>query len=220
MIRRLALMTAGLFGAAPLPARDAGPPVQRVVFVHGIFQRGDWAFGTLRRRLEARGIECIAPSLMPCDGRDGLEKLAGQLKSEINRHFGPRERFSLVAFSMGGLVSRCYLQELGGAARCDRLITLGTPHNGTKTAYFYGGEGARQMRPGSEFLARLSHSEGRLGTMPVTSFRTPFDLVIIPSTSSIWERAENAEFPVIAHPLLTRANQVVDAVEERLIDPP
>ena len=59
-------------------------------------------------------------------------------------------------------------------------------------------------------------SEGRLGRMPVTSFRTPYDLVIVPSTSSVWDRAENAEFPVLAHPLMTRANQVVSAVEERI----
>jgi len=219
MKRRFALLTAGLASATPLPAREPAPPVQRVVFVHGIFQPGNWAFGTLRRRLEAQGVECMAPSLKPCDGRDGLEKLAIQLKAEINGSFGPREHFSIVAFSMGGLVSRYYLQELEGAKRCDRFVTLATPHHGTKVAYLYGGEGARQMRPGSEFLARLQQTENRLGNMPVTSFRTPFDLIIVPTTSSVWERAENAEFPVIAHPLMTRSDQVVSAVEERLFEP-
>ncbi len=216
MKRRIALLTASLASAAPLPAREAAPPAQRVVFVHGIFQPGHWAFGTLRRRFEALGVECIAPSLKPCDGRDGLEKLAVQLKLEINQRFGAREHFSIVAFSMGGLVSRYYLQELDGAKRCDRFITLASPHHGTHIAWLYGGEGARQMRPGSEFLARLQQSEHRLGKMPVTSFRTPYDLVILPATSSIWERAENAEFPVLAHPLMTRSNAVVSAVEERI----
>jgi len=219
MRRRLALLTAGLASAAPLPARESTPPVQRVVFVHGIFQRGNWEFGTLRRRLEAQGIECMAPSLMPCDGRDGLEILAAQLKTEINQRFGARERFSIVAFSMGGLVSRYYLQDLDGANRCDRFITLSTPHHGTNTAWLYGGEGARQMRPGSEFLAHLQQTENRLGRMPVTSFRTPFDLVIVPATNSVWERAENAEFPVIMHPLMTCTIEVVSAVEERLLGP-
>ncbi len=217
MKRRIALLTASLASATPLPAREAAPPAQRVVFVHGIFQPGHWAFGTLRRRFEALGVECIAPSLKPCDGRDGLEKLAVQLKSEINQRFGAREHFSIVAFSMGGLVSRYYLQELDGAKRCDRFITLASPHHGTHIAWLYGGEGARQMRPGSEFLARLQQSEHRLGKMPVTSFRTPYDLVILPATSSVWERAENAEFPVLAHPLMTRSDQVVTAVEERIL---
>jgi triacylglycerol lipase len=219
MKRRIALLTASLASAAPLPAREPVPPTQRVVFVHGIFQPGNWAFGTLRRRLEAQGVECMAPSLKPCDGRDGLEKLAAQLKSEIHQRFGPREHFSIVAFSMGGLVSRYYLQELDGAKRCDRFITLATPHHGTNIAWLYGGEGARQMRPGSEFLARLQQSENRLGKMPVSSFRTPYDLVILPATNSVWERAENAEFPVIAHPLMTRSNEVVSAVEQRLFGP-
>lgn len=217
MLRRLALFSAGLASAAPLPAREQ--PLQRVVLVHGIFQRGDWAFGALRRRLEAQGIECLAPSLKPCDGRDGLEKLAAQLRTEIDQRFGAREHFSIVGFSMGGLVSRYYLQELGGAKRCDRFVTLATPHHGTNIAWCYGGEGARQMRPGSSFLARLQQSEYRLGKMPVSSFRTPFDLVIVPTTSSVWQRAENLEFPVIAHPLMTGSNQVVTAVEERLFAP-
>jgi triacylglycerol lipase len=216
MKRRLAILATALASTCPLPARDVAPPLQRVVFVHGIFQPGYWAFGTLRRRLEAQGISCMAPSLHPCDGRDGLEMLAQQLKAEINQRFGPREHFSIVAFSMGGLVSRYYLQELEGAKRCDCFITLATPHHGTTMAWLYGGLGARQMRPGSEFLAQLEQTENRLGKMPVSSFRTPYDLIIVPSTSSVWQRAENAEFAVLAHPLMTRSAAVVAAVEARL----
>ncbi len=44
----------------------------------------------------------------------------------------------LVAHSMGGLVSRSYIQSNAYAARNDveRLITLGTPHNGAPEAYY------------------------------------------------------------------------------------
>ncbi|MEX1049058.1 MAG: hypothetical protein WED15_06000, partial [Akkermansiaceae bacterium] len=46
------------------------------------------------------------------------------LKADIDAQFGTSEPISIVAFSMGGLVSRHYLQQLGGAARCDKLITI------------------------------------------------------------------------------------------------
>jgi triacylglycerol lipase len=116
---------------------------------------------------------------------------------------------------MGGLVSRHYLQELGGAGRCERFFTISSPHNGTQAAWCYPGEGARQMRPGSEFLERLSRSESKLGDMPVVSYRTPMDLIILPADSSVWERAENLEFPVLLHPLMLDARPVIQDIERR-----
>jgi hypothetical protein len=76
------------------------------------------------------------------------------------------------------------------------------------------------MRPGSPFLAKLNASQDRLGAMPVTSYRTRLDLVILPTSSSIWERAENLEYPVALHPLMLSSRRVLGDIERRLIDPP
>jgi triacylglycerol lipase len=175
------------------------------------------SFGKLRRRLEARGIECFAPSLTPSDAHNGLDRLAEQLKKRIDERFGPNERFSIVGFSMGGLIARYYLQELGGAKRCDRFFTLSTPHHGTWSSWGYPGEGARQMQPGSAFLKRLEASEDRLGTMPVVSYRSTFDPVILPPDSPLWARAENREFPGYVHLWITRNESLVEELEERLV---
>ena len=119
---------------------------------------------------------------------------------------------------MGGLVSRHYLQNLGGAARCKSLFTISSPHQGTWAAWAYPSKGAAQMRPGSGFLANLSNSEARLGAMPVVSYRTPMDLIILPPTSSVWQRAENLEFTVPLHPLMLNSGPVLDDIERRLMD--
>ena len=209
-----ALLLAGPSCSATAPATP--PRDQRVVLVDGFMEAGT-AFKMLRKRLEKRGMEVYVPRLLHNDGRGGLENLALHLKQDIDAKFGPSQPISIVAFSMGGLVSRQYLQNLGGAARCENLITISSPHHGTKAAWLYPTLGAAEMRPGSPFLAELRRTEDRLGKMPVTSYRTPMDLVILPPTSSVWDRAKNLEFPVILHPFMLNSNAVLTDVERRLV---
>lgn len=227
-------LLAGLLSALPAGARETralrvpadsstlfpalAPHVGRVVLVHGFLETGG-NFNTLRKRLQKIGYECLVPRLRPSDGRGGLEALAGILKRDIDAAFGPEQAISIVAFSMGGLVSRHYLQNLDGAPRCQKLITISSPHHGTQAAKFYPSMGAEQMRPGSGFLAGLSESESKLGDMPVVSYRTPMDLIILPPGSSIWDRADNLEFPVLLHPLMLSSGKVLNDIERRLAAP-
>lgn len=157
---------------------------------------------TLKKRLEKRGFEVYVPKMNPRDGRGGLDKLAIRLKQDIDKKFGPDAPISVVGFSMGGIVSREYLQHLGGAKRCEHLITVSSPHHGTQLAWFYPTRGVVQMRPGSEFLLNLVKSEDTLDGIEITSYRSPLDLVIVPPRSSVWDRAENIEYPAVLHPLM------------------
>jgi triacylglycerol lipase len=217
MTARFFQLFTGVFATAvschPQPSQ---PRYEKVVLVHGILEDGT-AFNSLRRRLETHGIQCHVPQLKPNDAREGIDKLAETLKEDIDAEFGPDARFAMVGFSMGGLVSRHYLQNLGGAERCDSFITVSSPHHGTKMAYTYPGKGARQMRPGSPFLRNLEDTEHRLGDIPVVSYRTPMDLIILPTDSSVWKRAENHSHPVILHPLMLHSKPVLDDIEKRLV---
>lgn len=218
MKHMLLYLAAGLLATQPALAAPVCPqPAQRVVLVHGFLETGV-SFNVLRKRLEKRGVECFIPRLHPSDGQGGLEAIAAGLKRDIDARFGTREPISIVAFSMGGLVSRHYLQNLGGAARCENLITIASPHNGTEMAKLYPSLGAEQMRPHSEFLAKLHATQDKLGKMPLVSYRTPLDLVILPSKSSIWDRAENLSIPVLLHPLMLSSHCVLSDIERRLLD--
>ena len=183
------------------------PAKAHVVLVHGIFQKG-YSFLPMQKKLQAQGYDCLIPSLRPADARSGIDVLAQQLDREITAKWGENAEIHIVAHSMGGLVSRYYLQELGGAKHCKTLITLATPHHGTNAAYFYPGTGAWQMRPGSEFLQNLEKSADRLQGMRILSYRTPLDLIILPSTSSHWDLAENHRIWAPAHPLVMHAPRV------------
>ncbi|MFK7849475.1 MAG: esterase/lipase family protein [Akkermansiaceae bacterium] len=210
----------GIFATAvschPQPAK---PRYDRVVMVHGIFEDGK-AFDSLKKRLENHGVECYIPRLKPPSGAPGLDKVAEELKKDIDQKFGKEDPIAIVAFSMGGLVSRYYLQNLGGAERCEKFITVSTPHHGTKVAKTLTTRGAKQMRIGSDFLQELKETEGTLGDMPVVSYRTPLDLIILPTTSSVWDRAENHSFNIALHPLMLHSNSVLDHIEKHLAEIP
>jgi triacylglycerol lipase len=175
----------------------------RVVLVHGIFDTRI-GFHPLRKAIVSAGYECLVPSLKPVDGRKGLEPMARQLRDVIEAEWGKDDEFAIVAFSMGGLVSRYYLQELGGAERCQGLYTIATPHNGTYTAYLYPGEGTRQMRPESQFLTDLKKG-GHIYKdlkIPTASYRSPLDVVMLPLESPKWQHGENVRFWSPIHPAL------------------
>lgn len=221
MISKLRYFLAFVLLVVPSCCPTAPAPVvktdRKVVLVNGFSERGS-IFNMLQKRLEKRGMEVYVPPLKHPDGRGGIANLATQLKQDIDRKFGPRTPVSIVAFSMGGLVSREYLQNQGGAARCENLITVSTPHHGTLAAWTYPSQGVREMRPGSPFLIHLSETEAQLGKMNVVSYRTPLDLVILPPRSSVWDRARNIEYPVAMHPMMVTSLRVIDDIERRLVN--
>ncbi len=134
--------------------------------------------------LEQERLQPLALSPQPSNGAASIASLAQQLACLIEQQVPAKQRLNLVGFSMGGLICRVYLQQLGGAARSDRLITVATPHQGTWSAYSYNRPACIEMRPGSQFLAGLNRDLSALQTLAVTSIWTPFDITIIPSINS------------------------------------
>ena len=72
------------------------------------------------------------------------------------------------------------------------------------------------MRPNSDFLRDLRETEDTLGDMPIVSYRTPMDLIILPASSSVWDRAENHSYNVVLHPLMLYTKSVLDDIEGHL----
>jgi triacylglycerol lipase len=205
MLRLLIILS---FLAGPLSAGEERPYVTHAVLVHGIWETGKFSFTDLKKQLEASGVTCLVPSLRPATAHHGLMPLAKQLKSEIDEAFGPDQSFLLIGFSMGGIVSRCYLQDLGGHERCDAFVTISSPHQGTNTAALHPGEGTKQMRPGSALLKHLRETEDVLGDIPLLTYRTPMDLVILPTQNAIWDRADNVLVSVPLHALMSDSDEV------------
>ena len=154
-----------------------------VVMVHGFGDTGR-LFRRLWHVLEARGHFCHAPTLHPRDGRLGIADLSNKLAAFIAGNLPPGSPVALVGFSMGAIVARHCLQAPGGVRSARAFFSIAGPHRGTINAYLHGGTGVRQMRPGSPFLRELDSGVGALRGLPVYTYRTPFDLMVVPSGSS------------------------------------
>jgi triacylglycerol lipase len=147
----------------------------KVVLVHGFKDTGK-VMGKLADHLTREGHECLVPTLDPHDAREGLPMMAHQLHGILEEKLPGEERFALVGFSMGALISRYYLQELGGHERAEAFFSISGPHEGTWAAYLHSGEGVNQMRPGSSFLNDLQRSSRRLESHS-TSLSSPLSAV-------------------------------------------
>jgi triacylglycerol lipase len=178
--------------------RLAPPAVQGrlpVLLIHGYqCNRGFWVW--LRQRIERAGWTVATLSLEPVFGDiDGYVDQVARRIEEICSATGAAQVI-LVGHSMGGLVSRAYLRRCGNA-RVARLVTLGTPHHGSRLAVLGLGENGRQMVPGSAWLDELAKTSPGVPTLSIFSWQ---DNYVMPQDSPILGAAEkNVALAGIGH---------------------
>jgi triacylglycerol lipase len=219
MIRPL-LFLAGLFlGVSAMQAGVTEAPARNpVLLVHGINNTAR-SMEPLAKALRGQGWNVQSMTYKPNRGQKGLEMLAAQVDQYVKQNYPPGQKIDLVGYSMGGLVTRYYLQRLGGLDRVERYITVSAPHNGTLLAYLVPNPGGRQMRFHSSFLRDLESDADRLRQVDFTSLHTPLDLVIVPAKSSIIPQARNETVWVGLHPLMIRQPQAQRAIAAALSRP-
>jgi triacylglycerol lipase len=168
----------------------AGTPI---LMVHGMADNRS-IFTVLRRNLQRRGFHRVLSlnySVRTGDVREAAERLSAHVEG-ICADTG-FERIHVIGHSMGGLIARYYVQCLGGDERVHTLVTLGSPHSGTATAYLVPHRLGRQLRPGSDVVTELA--------APAPDCRTRFlavwsdlDQMIVPKANA---RIDHAD--LIAH---------------------
>lgn len=190
-----------------------------VLLVHGI---NDTAaiFSKMAPQLARKGWRVHDIDLTPNNCDRPLDYLAKQIANYVEKTFPPEQPFDIVGFSMGGIVSRYYVQRLGGINRVQRFITVSSPHHGTVLAYLLERPGTIQMRPDSHFLADLNRDFAMLERINFTSIWTPFDLMIMPPTSSQLPVGQDVQVPVPLHAWMITDPKaiaaVVDALSEKI----
>jgi triacylglycerol lipase len=188
-----------------------------VLLIHGIDDTAT-KFRILKPYLEELGWVVHAISLSPNNGDVGLEHLAQQVANYAATTF-VNQPFDLVGFSMGGIVSRYYVQRLGGIHQVQRFITISSPHYGTQIANFRFNQGASQMRRSSAFLNDLNRDVAMLNRIQFTSIWTPFDLMIVPAESSCLPVGKTMQLPVLLHPWMVRDVRSLEAIATVLRQP-
>ncbi|MER5948810.1 alpha/beta fold hydrolase [Streptomyces sp. NPDC001904] len=162
--------------APRLPA-PAKPPV---LLLHGFIDNRS-VFVLLRRALAQHGgqpVESLNYSPLTCDIRAAATLLARHV-TQLRERTG-QQRIDIVGHSLGGLIARYYVQRLGGDAHVRTLVTLGTPHAGTRVVPLADAHPiVRQMRPGSSVIEELKEPAPGCRTRFV-SFWSDLDHLMVP----------------------------------------
>ena len=97
----------------------SAPPL---VLVHGLWDTPA-LFNSLGRAIGDRR-DLFVPHLPHGLGVVPLEALAAELGRGIEARFGTEEPLDVMGFSMGGVISRTWIQLLGGARRVRRFTSV------------------------------------------------------------------------------------------------
>ncbi|MBD2346939.1 esterase/lipase family protein [Anabaena subtropica] len=189
-----------------------------VLLVHGITDT-EAVFNPMAAYLRQLGWTVYTLNLVPNNGEVPLPVLAQQVADYVAASVAPEQPLDLIGFSMGGIVSRYYVQRLGGINRVQRFVTISSPHHGTVVAYASKNPGCVQMRPNSLFIRDLNSDAQMLEQLNFTSIWTPYDLMIIPTHSSKMPVGKELIIPVGLHSWMLTDFRSIEAVATALAEP-
>jgi triacylglycerol esterase/lipase EstA (alpha/beta hydrolase family) len=182
-----------------------------VVLVHGYLANRS-SLMPLGAYLRLCGVERVLHFDYPSSR--GIEPSARALGAFLRKNVRGG-RIDLVCHSLGGVVARVYLQELGGARRVDRCVTLGTPHRGTYNAYWVASRVGRELRPDSRLLARIEASRARAERVRFTSIVAGSDNIVVPRVFAGGE--DLVHLPDLGHVGMLFSPRVFSVVADRLL---
>ncbi len=207
--------------AAGLPRRratrlPAARPPRPVLLLHGFLCNGR-VWSALQRRLQSAGFGPIeAPDLVPllADIETQAGRVAPVLLALQARCSG--ERVVIIAHSMGGLIARALLRDLGaGAIR--RIVTIASPHHGTLLARGLPWPNVAQISDASPWLRTLNLAQEGRFTVPMSSVYGRQDNLVVPPGSARLQGAELKELRGIGHLAMLRSRRALDCVMASLL---
>lgn len=206
--------------ASPTRARQHGEVP--VILVHG-YGGSSANFMLMQWRLKWRGWSNVY-SVGYTPPHINARKLAQQVNDHVERILATTgaEKAYLVCHSMGGPLTRYALKNLNLAGKVERVITLGSPHYGSRVASLFPALGAAaQMRYQSPFIHELVEGGECPGGARFFSIFSNMDNFVLPVSTAVLEQAEaNIQVPYLGHCALLYSTRILDQVEACLLAPP
>lgn len=171
--------------------RRQKPPVSNkgcpIFLIHGYLNTGSvWDVQKIFLRGSGKGLGPFYTLDLgsPFSSIESHAQTVAKQAEQIAKETG-RSELILVGHSMGGLVSLCYALTMAPPGFVSKIITIGSPLQGTHVAKIGLGKAAREMERGSSFVKELELlSKGT--TIPIYHIGTKTDQIVIPYESSFY----------------------------------
>lgn len=188
-----------------------------VLLVHG-YLCNHRVWQAMAERLRCAGHPVLAVDLEPLfTSIDAYAALIEQAVSELCRQTGA-EKVALLGHSMGGLAIRAWMRTYG-SHRVARVITLGTPHAGTRITFPLQTVNATQMGWRSDWLNQLTMSESTQTRSLMRIGLTPQDHIVYPQRDQVLDGVPATVFGGLGHLELCFNPGVQEWVLQQLQDP-
>lgn len=185
-----------------------------VVLVHG-YLCNHRIWDDVTRRLQAHGHAVFAVNLEPTFASiDRYAPIVEAAVQSLLQHTG-QSKVALIGHSMGGLAIRAWMRS-HGTDKVARVLTLGTPHVGTKLARGTHTANGKQMLWQSPWLAELAAGESDATRSLVRIAITPQDNIVCPQRSQVLQGIEPVVFEGIGHLQLCTHLPVIEWVAHEL----
>lgn len=206
------------------PIPDPVCPRPPVILIHGLYHNasGWFLYQWLLKRKGFRNT-CAFEYSSACRSVDELVENLAQEINELSRLL-PNQRVILIGHSLGGLVARIYVQDPKNAKKVAAVVTLGSPHRGTKLAVFGIGKLAKSLTYEGQLFRELEQNT-ESSEVPRLAIYSPIDNMVLPNESlrlmqAGWSHLES--FPVSHVAMLYHrplAKLVIEYLQIRALSP-
>lgn len=185
-----------------------------VVLVHG-YLCNHRIWDDVADTLRANGHAVFAVNLEPVFASiDAYAPVVEAAVQSLLHHTG-QAKVALVGHSMGGLAIRAWMRT-NGTDKVARVLTLGTPHAGTKLARGTHTPNGKQMLWQSPWLAALTASESAATRALIRIAITPQDNIVCPQRPQILPGIEPVVFEGIGHLQMCTHRPLIQWVAQEL----
>jgi triacylglycerol esterase/lipase EstA (alpha/beta hydrolase family) len=182
LLMTVALYPSVLFRRLRQPGIDPDCVAPPIILVHGLYHNPS-AWTLYRRWLTAAGFSNIYLFGYSSWNQDffdlvkRLEELIVRVKERL-----PDRPPILIGHSLGGLLARACVQSTGESFHLSGVITLGTPHQGSKLAALGVGKLAKSLIYRGPLIKELDQGAPRTNT-PCVALYSPVDNMVLPNHS-------------------------------------